>query len=415
MRNIISMLVAILIGGSCVGQTVGELQKNADSLYKRQEYRAAAVAYSSASRLMDRDQSWPLFRLQMLAARSWSLSKIPDSAFMMLDSLSNSRSLVYNSLVTLINEKDLDPLRADLRWEKLTARIFEMVTKETRVPLNSSYTQEEIIYGRKDGMALTMLHLKPKSGLINRAIILLRSGGWGSNYYMSNTAEALPYLQNGYNVFIVFHGSEPVYSIVDAIQDIQRAVRFIRFNAANFAVDPGKLGILGISAGGHLALMSGLADSSFVINSPDPLDKVSSKVQAVVSFYPATDFLYWNARGQDASSAELFKSLNHLLEFRNWNAQRRQFNYVTDSTKWRSILKQISPVNHLSSNDAPVLIFHGDNDGIVPFRQTELFVKEMQAANIPVSFIMKKGEGHGWPRTEEEQRMILDWFAKHLK
>ena len=85
-----------------------------------------------------------------------------------------------------------------------------MVTKETRVPLNSSYTQEEIIYGRKDGMALTMLHLKPKSGLINRAIILLRSGGWGSNYYMSNTAEALPYLQNGYNVFIVFHGSEPV-------------------------------------------------------------------------------------------------------------------------------------------------------------------------------------------------------------
>ena len=409
------MLVCLLFGGLCFGQTASVLQKNADSLYKKQEYKNAAIAYSSAARLTDPAQSWPLFRLQQSAARSWSLSGVADSAFMMLDSLTSSRSLVYNSLITLLNEKDLDPLHADPRWEKLTARIFEIVTRETRVPLNSSFIQEEIIYGRKDGMALTMLHLKPKNGLIKRAIILLRSGGWGSNFYMPNTAEALPYLEKGYNVFIVFHGSEPIYSIADAIEDIQRAVRFIRFNAASYSIDPAKIGILGISAGGHLSLMSGLVDSSFVVNSPDPVDKVSSKVQAVVSFYPATDFLYWNAEGQDASSAMLFKNLTHLLEFRNWNAQRRQFSYVADSTKWRSVLKQISPINHVSSNDAPVLIFHGDDDGIVPFRQTELFVKKMQAAKTPVSFIMKKGEGHGWPRTDEEQKMILDWFAKYLE
>lgn len=415
MKNIPIFLLCLFFASLSSGQTAELLLKKADSLYKAREYRNAAIVFSAASRLIDPAQPWPIMRTRLSAARSWSLGNVADSAFEVLDSVAISKAFVYNSLVTLINDNDFMPLHRDVRWESLSKKLFDIVTRQTRLPLDPSYSQQEIIYGRKDGMALTMLHLKPKVGINQRAIILLRSGGWGSNFFMANTEEALPYLRNGYNVFIVFHGSEPVYSIADAIEDIQRAIRFIRFNAAAYSVDPGKLGIVGISAGGHLALASGLIDSSFVINSPDPVDRISPKAQAVVSFYPASDFLNYNGEGQDASTAELFKHLNHVLDFRKWNAQRRQFNLVTDSTEWRAMLKKISPVNHVSSNDAPVLIFHGDQDEIVPIRQTELLVKKMQDAKIPVSFIFKKGQGHGWPRSDEEQQMILDWFAKYLK
>ena len=415
MKKIHLFIAFFLSACFCTGQTANLFQKKGDSLYKLKEYKNAAIAFSAASRLMNAGQSGLLFRTRLSAARCWSLSNDPDSAFAQIDSISLLRPFVYNSLITIMNEKDLVPLHKDQRWEKMTKKLFDSVTKETRYPLDSTYTQQEIIYGRKDGMALTMLQLKPKHNSINRGIILVRSGGWGSSFYMANTAEALPYLQNGYTIFIVFHGSEPVYTITDAIEDIQRAVRFVRYNAITYSVNPDKLGMLGISAGGHLSLISGLIDSSFVINSPDPVDRVSSKVQAVVSFYPVSDFLNWNAEGQNASSADLFKHLNHLLEFRKWNAQRRQFNDVTDSTEWKEILKQISPINHLTSNDAPVLIFHGDDDDIVPFGQTELLVKKMEEIKIPVSFIKKKGYGHGWARNDEEMKMIMDWFNTYLK
>jgi acetyl esterase/lipase len=414
-KNIFSFFLCLFISCLSSGQTADILQKKADSLYKAKDFRNAAMAFSTALKLIPPSQHGLVLRTSMLAARSWSLANVRDSAFVLLESVATSRAFVYNSLVTLVNEKDFIPLQHDNRWQVLTRNLFDVVTRQTRVPIDTGYTQVEIIYGRKDGMALTMLHLRPKTGLRQRGIILVRSGGWGSNFFMANTEEALPYLKNGYDVFIVFHGSEPVYSIADAIEDIQRAIRFIRYNAPTYSIDPGKLGIMGISAGAHLALSSGLIDSSFVTNSPDPVDRMFPKVQAVVSFYPASDFLNYNGEGQDASSAELFKHLSHLLDFRKWNPQRRQFNLVTDSTEWRAMLKKISPVNYVSSNDAPVLIFHGDQDEIVPIRQTELLVKKMQDAKIPVSFIFKKGQGHGWPRSEEEQQMILDWFGKYLK
>ena len=67
--------------------------------------------------------------------------------------------------------------------------------------------------------------------------------------------EYAPYLRRGYTVFAVVHGSMPRFNVPDIILDVQRAVRFIRHNAAEFGVDPNRLGVLGSSSGGHLALM----------------------------------------------------------------------------------------------------------------------------------------------------------------
>src|SRR5215212_5031514 len=84
-----------------------------------------------------------------------------------------------------------------------------------------SFTKTEIIYGRKDGMALTMLMLVPKERPNGKAIISLASGNWVSGYNsavnFANRSDI--YINKGYTVFIVIHGSQPRYAIPNEISD----------------------------------------------------------------------------------------------------------------------------------------------------------------------------------------------------
>ena len=116
----------------------------------------------------------------------------------------------------------------------------------------------DVVYGRKAGMALTLDVFQP--GQKNGAgVIFLVSGGWASSHDDTSMVHVdvesyAPYLRRGYTVFAVVHGSMPRFNVPDIILDVQRAVRFIRHNATEFGVDPNRLGVLGSSSGGHLAL-----------------------------------------------------------------------------------------------------------------------------------------------------------------
>ncbi len=85
------------------------------------------------------------------------------------------------------------------------------------------------------------------------------------------------------------HGSSPRYSIPEAVADVRRAVRFVRKHAKRFQVDADRLGVLGMSAGGHLSLMLGTTGDDGKGDAADDLERVSSRVAAVVSLVPPTD------------------------------------------------------------------------------------------------------------------------------
>lgn len=351
------------------------------------------------------------------AAFAWAMFN-HDSAFSQLQLLANTKRVSFGQYNNVRSSSIFSAMRKDERWQPLLDKIYKSAERTFSTPQDSSYTQEEIIYGRKDGMALTMMHLKPRTHSNGKAIIQIISGSWRSSFLNWNSGNSLPYLRKGYSVFIVVHGSAPVYTIIDALSDMQRAVRFIRYNAQNYQIDPDKIGVTGSSAGGHLSLLCGLMDGQADENTGDPADRISAKVQAVACFYPPTDFLNWDAPGQTFANSNLVKQanvFNHLFEFRLWNPQRRLFRYITDTTELNKILKEISPINNVSANDAPVLIIHGDKDNTVPLQQSESLVKKLREANVPVSLTIKKGAGHGWDRTEEEIKMFIDWFDKHLK
>ena len=88
-------------------------------------------------------------------------------------------------------------------------------------------------------------------------------------------------LNEGFTVIPVRHGSSPWFKVPEALADLRRAVRHIRFNAIRHQISPERIGVWGQSAGGHLSLMLGLASDDGDASSEDSLERTSNRVAAV--------------------------------------------------------------------------------------------------------------------------------------
>src|SRR5689334_3084502 len=168
---------------------------------------------------------------------------------------------------------------------------FVLIAFAADLAAQSGQSFTEIIYGRKDGIALTMLQLKPNGKSKGKAIVRVIAGNWFSSYEWASSPDMLEvsktlYTDRGYTVFEVVVGSQPRYAIPDQISDVKRAVRYIRYNAKQFGIDPNHIGIEGSSAGGNLSLAVATADDKIDTASKDPIDHVSSRVQAATVLYP---------------------------------------------------------------------------------------------------------------------------------
>ena len=298
--------------------------------------------------------------------------------------------------------------------------LFLLIYQQPIIAQDSlNFNKSEIIYGRKDGMALTMFMLSPKEHANGKAIISVVSGNWMSSYNYANTFvnSAKIYINRGYTVFTVMHASQPRYAIPNEIADIKRAVRFIRYNSNNYHIDGNHLGITGASSGGHLSLMVGLFDDKIDSASKDPIDHVSARVQAVAVFYPPTDFLNWGQQEINLSSFQAALALSGVagaFDFKVWNDTLKLYQTANPELKLEMV-KQISPIYFVTSDDPPVLIIHGDADKTVPLQQSETIIQKLKEAHVPNNFIIKNGGGHGWGKREVEEKNFVDWFDKYLK
>jgi acetyl esterase/lipase len=262
---------------------------------------------------------------------------------------------------------------------------------------------EDIIYGRKFGTALTMDVFEPEkpNGF---GVIFMVSGGFFSAKEAISQKMYMPFLERGYTVFAVVHGSQPKFHIPEITQDIHRAVRFIRHNAKRYGVDPDRLGISGGSAGGHLSLTMGTQGGPGKPEAKDPVDRQSSAVQAVACFYPPADFLNWRKPSDDAVGYGPLEKFSPAFGPRNTTAESRQV-----------LGKEISPINFVTSNMAPSLIIHGDADKLVPIYQAEIFVERAKQAGATAKLIVREGKDHGWIGMDADMRIFADWFDTHLR
>lgn len=270
---------------------------------------------------------------------------------------------------------------------------------------------EDVIYGRKSGMALTMDVFQPAKP--NKCgVVFLVNGGWFSSKAtpMMETVQPdryQPFLDRGYTVFAVVTSSQPVFTIPDLMQDVQRAVRFIRHNAARFGVDPNRLGVTGASSGGQLSLTIATQGGPGKADSPDPVERESSAVQAVACFFPPTDFLNYGGPGVDGVGRGPLEPIKAAFGSRAQTLEGRH-----------ALGKEISPIYYVSAKLPPTLIVHGDADNVVPFQQAESFMKRAKEAGAKdLQLIVRPGKGHGWGdfwKSAEDVNAFADWFDKFL-
>lgn len=240
------------------------------------------------------------------------------------------------------------------------------------------------------------------------------SGGWYSAHEAISLAVANEFLTRGYTVFAVVHGSQPKFTIPEVLEDMNRAVRFIRSNAEKYQIDPNRIGICGASAGGHLSLMLGTAGSNGNPDAKDPVDRASSRVQAVACFFPPTDFLNYGTSGEIALGRGILKDFRAPFDFHEYDKTTKAFVSITDEARVLEIGKSISPVNHVTSDDPPTLIIHGDADKLVPIQQAEIIIEKLKSVGVTSELVTKKGLAHGWPEIGNDFKTLADWFDKHL-
>jgi acetyl esterase/lipase len=295
-------------------------------------------------------------------------------------------------------------LSTTARVQRLLLLLLTLLTCAAGAQDKPKFTRtEDVIYGRKFGTALTLDVFKPETPN-GCGIVFCVSGGFFSSHDAINVGMYQEFLKRGYTVFAVVHGSQPRFIIPEIEQDMHRAIRFIRHNAATYGVQPDKLGIIGASAGGHLSLTMGTQGGPGKPDAKDPIDRESSAVQAVACFFPPTDFLNWSKPDEDWMDFEATRQFEPAFGPKSKTRETRQ-----------ELGKEISPIHFVTAKMAPTLIIHGDADKLVPIYQAEIFKKKCEEVGAPFKLIVKPAVGHGWLGMDKDLVTCGDWFDEHLR
>jgi acetyl esterase/lipase len=264
--------------------------------------------------------------------------------------------------------------------------------------------REGLTYGPNERNDLDLFLPKDDGKSLRPAVIVIHGGAWRGGDKKDMRILAEPLAQRGYVVAAINYRLAPKWSYPAQLDDCQRAIRWLRKNAKEFRVDPKRFGAAGASAGGHLALLLGTRE---VRDDSDPdLKGISSKVQCVLSICGPTD-LTDKRYAQAARDSDLGKI---LIEFIGEP-------YDEAPNLW----KEASPIYHVSPDDAPTFIIHGDQDSIVPFEQSVRFAEALRKVGVEVQLVAIKGMDHGPTTPEQRDELMkavgqaLEFFDKHLK
>ena len=258
-----------------------------------------------------------------------------------------------------------------------------------------SPVEKNVVYGMYSGLALLMdVHYPEKPN--GYGLVLIPGSGWHTSqaYDASSIKDGgsalfvsiSPLLNGGYTLFIINHRAAPRFRYPAAVEDAQRAVRFVRFHAKQYGINADRIGAVGYSSGAHLAALLGVLDGAGTAADPDPVNRVSARVQSVVASATPTDLTHFDT---GSGVANVVSFMGQLRPTGGASLQES-----VESKAYEAA----SPITYVSRRSAPLLLMHGDADETVPFRQAELMLDAAKGAGADIKLIRLPGGGHGFAR-----------------
>jgi len=274
--------------------------------------------------------------------------------------------------------------------------------------------ERNVIYGMYSGFALLMDVHRPVTSN-GYGIVFVAGSGWQAplDYGATPLKETqIPLwgpalVAAGYTVFAVNHRAAPRFHYPAAVEDVQRAVRFIRHHAKVYGIEPERIGGMGGSSGGHLIGLVSTLGAPGIAGDPDPVNREPATLQTVVLRAPLVDL---------PKMTDVPAGLALVVSFLEVPLGD---NVPTSKALWA----EASPQSHVSAKTPPTLLIHGDADDLVPYAQSTGYEAALKVAGVPTKLITVPGGKHapdfgsaqpkaGWLNYPAE---AAKWFDLHLK
>ena len=259
--------------------------------------------------------------------------------------------------------------------------------------LNEVYTKVNDWDGRMD------IYYQPSSGKPTPIVINIHGGGW-KNGVKETQGGFTNFFKAGMSIANVEYRMTPQAKAPAAVEDLRCALIYLIKNAKQFNIDVNKIVVMGGSAGGHLALMTGLLGNNHLFdNNCKGIEKI--KVAAIIDKWGITDVWDW-------------AYTDHGPAVRKSSSPK---DWLGDKKNDEAFAKTVSPVTYVSKKSPPIMIIHGNADSTVPYKQSVDLHQKLVDLGVKTEFITVEGGGHGKFSKEKNAELInqIIEFIKSLE
>jgi len=273
--------------------------------------------------------------------------------------------------------------------------------------------ERNVIYGMQSGAALLLDVYRPARANGFGVVFIAGSGWQASPAYGARPIKETqidlwgpPLVAAGYTVFAINHRGAPAFHYPAALEDVQRAIRFVRANAGQYGIDPAKLGGLGGSSGGNLIALAALRAAPGIGDDPDAVNREPATLQAIVLRAAVTDL----------RSLPTPEGAYYVVSYMETPPG--------DSPLAKALYEAASPVTQVATGAPPMLLIHGDADALIPYQQSVAMEAALRKAGSPAKLVNVPGGVHGadfgaggkaraeWPNYYGE---TVAWFDQYLR
>jgi acetyl esterase/lipase len=269
------------------------------------------------------------------------------------------------------------------------------------------HTISDIQYCTVGGQPLLMDIFVPANRirLPTPAVLWLHGGGWERGDKNGSSGAELLAAQ-GFVTASIFYRLSGDWPFPADIEDCKCAIRYLRANPDKYGIDPIRIGVAGASAGGQLAMLVATADEKAGLEGAGGWPNVSSRVQAVSSWYGPTDFTVGATEFEHHTGRAVVKLFRGTLE------QKPQE------------YRHASPITYVNAASPPLLLVQGDKDEMVPYDQALRMKQRYESVGALVEFIPVHNASHDFkaygnlpisPSVEEIHQRTIDFFKKYLR